>query len=612
MVFDAPGQPADHESRAAGLHFAILGPLQVTDHGVPLNLGSRKQQLVLAALLCRPNSPVSISSLLDTLWPSGPPQTARKNIHVYISTLRHLLRDDQRGSRISYQPDGYQVHVSPAELDSLRFVQRARSSKRLLGCEQASYVAKELAEILDLWRGSALSGMQDLPFIREAAQHLNRQFLAVFEDWAEAELAAGGALSAIERITEVCYQYPCRERLRMQQMVALDQLGRRSEALAAFDELRQALAREFGLSPGDAVARLHRSLLEAEASAMLAASPVRSRNASLLPRDLPAFTGRRELTQLLAAALTGGERLAVVTGPVGVGKTALAVHTAHQLSDRFPDGCIYIRLRQADRTARSSEEILPELRWAVPSAGKLSQPGSDYRAWQLWLAEHQALVLLDDARDESEVRPLLPEVGESAVVVTSRSWLAGLDLTCRLRVPLLTKTEAMQLLERLIGPGRAAADRHAAERIVAATGLLPLALRLVGERLALLRHLPLRDFLARIEDAQALLDELTVGDRDIRALLAEAITELPSQARNAFWRLGRLGPAFTLSQAAAALDLEERTAERLLETLLEASVITVHCADTLKQPVVYELHVLTHLYAREMATGQPHSIGEGG
>ncbi|MEU6238134.1 BTAD domain-containing putative transcriptional regulator, partial [Kitasatospora sp. NPDC047058] len=238
------------------MRFGILGPLRVTADGRPVDPGPRKQQILLAALLCHANARVSFDTLVEALWDDAPPRTARKNLQVYVSGLRRLVGGEPgaaepgaagSGSRISHQAGGYVLHTAAGELDALSFEQRAR--------------AGALGEALELWRGSALDGFRDVPLIGAAAQRLDRRYLGVFEDWVEAELAAGGGPAAIDRVTEVAQQHPLRERLRMLQMTALCRAGRRSEALAVYDELRQSLAHELGLPPSPALARFYRSLL---------------------------------------------------------------------------------------------------------------------------------------------------------------------------------------------------------------------------------------------------------------------------------------------------------------------------------------------------------------
>ncbi|MFJ2775075.1 BTAD domain-containing putative transcriptional regulator [Kitasatospora sp. NPDC087315] len=572
--------------------FGILGPLRVLDDGRSVDPGTRKQQILLVALLCQANSRVSFDALVEALWDDAPPRTARKNIQVYISALRRLVGAES-GSRISHQAGGYVLHAAVGELDSLCFEQRAR--------------AGELAEALALWRGSALDGFRDVPLINAAAQRLDRRFLGVFEDWTEAEIAAGGGPAAIERVTEIAQQHPFRERLRMLQMTALCQAGRRSEALAVYDELRQSLAYELGLPPSPALARFYRSLLCEQVPAEprpAAPRPRREVPPNLLPCDPPAFTGRVSATRHLTDGLVrGGNRLAVVTGPLGAGKTALAVHVAHRLGDHFPDGRLFVRLRGEDGRLRPLEDVLRQL-LAAASPGRPEQPGPpDPRwAWQLWLTGRRALVVVDDARRECEVRPLLPEAGESAVVVTARPRLIGLEGAHRLWLSPFAAEEAVEFLGRVIGMDRVDADRESAGRIVRAAGLLPLGVRLVADRLAFLRHVPLREYGARMAGTRALLDELCGGDSAVRARLAESIEDLPEAAHWAVLRLGRLAePVFTLEQAAAVLDSDPDTAVRVLEHLLEASLLTVPNVEVLAHTVQYEMPALPYAYARELA-----------
>ncbi|GAA1383236.1 hypothetical protein GCM10009639_03300 [Kitasatospora putterlickiae] len=599
--------------------FGILGPLRVLENGRELDPGSRKQQILLAALLSHANTRLSAEALVEALWDDAPPRTARKNLQVYVCGLRRLVGAEPGGGpepaapvvRISHQAGGYVLHTPEDGLDALRFERRARSGA--------------LAGALALWRGPALDGFRDVPLIDAAARRLDRRHLAVFEDWLDAELAAGRGAVTIERVTEAAQRDPLRERLRMLQMTALCQAGRRSEALAVYDELRQSLAQELGLPPSPALARFYRELLcdagpvlprpaAPAAPAVLAApsgDPAPAPPPQLLPTDPPAFTGHAAAVRRLTEVLTGGTgRLAVLTGPLGAGKTALAVHTAHRLGERFPDGRLFVRLRGDDGRLRPLEDVLRQLLAAAAPAGRGEPPGPAHRsdprwAWQLWLTGRRALVVVDDARRESEVRPLLPEAGESAVVVTARPRLIGLEGAHRFSLPPFAVDEAVEFLGRTIGAERVEADRESAARIVRAAGLLPLGVRLVADRLAFLRHVPLSEYGARLTGGRALLDELCGGDPLVRVRLAGSVGELPEAGHRAVLRLGLLAhPVFTLEQAATVLDCDPGAAARTLEDLLEASLLTVAGPDGAEGPgaaVRFAMPALLYAYARERA-----------
>jgi DNA-binding SARP family transcriptional activator len=586
--------------------FGILGQLRVTDGGYLVDLGSRKQQIILALLLCNANSPVPVAALSEALWQDEPPRTARKNIQVYVCALRGLVSAGGRPA-ISHEHGGYVFRTDPADVDALLFTRQVHQARHFGQGGHPAEVAQALSSALELWRGPALEGLRDIPLVAAAAQRLERQFLVAFEDWAEAEIASGGASQVTERIAEVAVAHPLRERLRTLQMSALCQAGRRSEALAVYDELRQMLAHELGLSPSPALVAFYQAIVSERPDAAVTRRPGRP---SLLPREAPGFTGRAECARLLTTGLAEGtDQLTVVTGPLGVGKTALAVHAAHQVGDSFPDGRFFARLRDDDGTLRPPQEVIAQLlRAAVPGprhhqdhphqALQDQDPGA-WRAWRPWLAGHKALVVLDDARHESEVRPFLPEAGDSAVVVTARSRLAGLDAH-RVTVPPLTTTEAVALLGRVAGPARVAADRRAAERVVVAAGLTPLGVRLAGERLAVLRHLTLAEYATRLASASSLLGELSRGAGDIRPRLSRAVDDLPAAARRALLRLGGLPePVFSLEEAAAVLGTDEASASLELEELLEASMITVPDAETLAHAVLYEIPAIVHAFARE-------------
>lgn len=605
--------------RPGSLWFSVLGPLAAEIGGAPVPLGAPKQKLVLAMLLCRANAPVSVKLLTAALWEDAPPRTARKNLQVYVTALRKLLDAVGAASRLSHQAGGYQLELSETELDLLRFQRLTQAGREAMAAGALGPAARSLRAALRLWQGPPLPGLQFAEAITAETRRLCVRYAQVYEDWAETELHLGNAADVAATIDELTEMYPLRERLRAAQMNALAALGRQTEALAVFDELRRLLASELGLRPGPALEAVYLSILSGAeyrpgrarpAQASLAAA------AALLPSDLPDFTGRTEqLADLMAAADHGGQRLTVIAGGAGMGKTALAVHAAHRLGGAFPDGRLLIHMREADRTPRRRAAIFAELARLTGISGLTADdPGLAAAGWRSWLAHRRFLVILDDAPDEGSVRPLIPDEGASALIVTARHALAGLQSAHRLLVPPFSQAEALHLLGQIVGMDRLRSDPLDAERIVTATGMLPLAIRASGQRLALLRHLPLAEYAARLSDPQTALGQLTAGDLAVADRLASTWGDLLGPAQNVLSRLAALPIApFTLDDAAAALDCGPGDALRELESLISAGVLVAPDYEVTSHAAWYELPRLMHIQARQQVrmTGSRQSAAGG-
>ncbi|MDQ0379549.1 AfsR/SARP family transcriptional regulator [Amycolatopsis thermophila] len=560
------------------MFFRVLGPLEAEVRGRPATLGGPKPRLLLAALLLEPNSVVSADALTDVLWPGQVPRSAGANLRTYVHGLRRLL-----GGRIEGRPGGYLLHVAPDELD-------ATLAGQLVARAHEEHAPALLDEAAALWRGEVL---EDLPHHHSwspAVARLTELRLSVQEERLRSRVEAGRHADAIVELRGLLAEHPLREELWRLLVVALGASGRPGEALAAYAEAERALRTELDTDPGE---RLRQALVETAPAA-----PV-----CQLPLDLPDFTGRQDQLTDLAGVLDGS-RTAVValSGPAGAGKSALALRAAHAARDRYPDGQLYVDLRGTSESPRRPLEVLPELLHAlgVPDAG--IPRGLDERSALLRsrLAGRRVCLVLDDAGSAAQVRPLLPGAGACAVLVTSRGRLPDLIAARHVDVGMLPEAEATELLARIVGAARAAAEPDAAAAIVRACGRLPLAIRVAGARLSHRREWTLRTLADRLADERRRLDELRVGDLAVRAGLALSYEQLPVSCARAFRALGTLGPLPFPGWVAGAL-LGRSGADDVLEVLAGA-----HLVDVVDGQPRYRLHDLVRCYARELADSDPY------
>lgn len=595
------------------MDFRLLGPVEAWSGSNRLTVGGPKPRALLAALLLERGRVVSAERLIDLLWPDDPPPTARALIQTYVAALRRGLTADGTADPIETRPPGYRI--SGGRLDLTTYEDLVRSARQ---ASRPTDAVRDFRAADALWRGPALGGIGG-SLTTEAAR-LDDLRLAVFEDLIAAELDTGRHAAVAEEIAATLSRHPLRERLRGQLMTALCRCGRQAEALAVYAEGRRLLADELGVDPGRDLQRLHDAVLHNDPS-LFTTPNVADEPASVaehtaggkqVPAQLPAgvadFTGRTsELTGLVARfddpIEPGVVGLQVISGPGGVGKSALALSAVHQLAARFKDGQLYADLGGVTDLPASPADVVARFLRAL-GVDRQSLPVSLEERVDLYrsvTAGRSLLVLLDDAASEQQVRPLLPGAGGSAVVITSRRRLSGLAGANVTDLGVLGTDDAIGLLARVAGRDRVAAEPDQADRIVALCGCLPLAVRTAGARLASRRQWSLARFAARLADERQRLDELSAGDVEVRASLALGYQGLDEPARLAFRRLGLLSLLdFAPWIAGPLLDLPTDEAEDVVEQLVDAQLLELATVDPLGQ-VRYRMHELLQVFARERA-----------
>ncbi len=602
------------------MEFGLLGPLLVRCGGTLIAVQRGNQRALLATLLLAANRVVPAEDIAEGLWGAVPPPSAPVTIRNYVKRLRQALGDTGR-ARISTQPRGYLISVGPGELDTSRFeglLESARVAARD-GCWDTA--ADQARAALALWRGEPLADVESGTLALREVPRLDEMRLQALEVRIDADLHVGRHAEVTAELQDLARAHPLREQMHALLMLALYRYGRQGEALAAYQHARQVLVEELGTEPGADLQALHQQILTADpALATHKARSVTTRGAGPAPpRQLPGvaahFTGRKgelaELSRVLDQAddqAPGTVVISVISaigGMAGVGKTALAVHWAHQVAPRFGDGQLYVNLRGFDPAASpvSPEQAIRELLdgLAVPAAQippSLPAQASLYRSL---LAGRSLLIVLDNARDEQQVRPLLPAGPGCLVLITSRRQLAGLAATDGARLltlDVLPPGEARQMLAARLGAGRAAAEPEAVTQIAALCAHLPLAMAIAAARAAARPGIPLPALAAELRDAAGRLDALDTGDSaaSVRAVFSWSTHHLSPTAARMFRLLGlHPGPDITVSAAASLAGLPPAVAGRDLGELTRAHLITEH------PPGRYALHDLLRAYATEQA-----------
>lgn len=597
------------------MEFRLLGPVEVVIDGKTVGIAASRQKIVLAMLLLEAGHVVPVPRLIDAIWGTSPPRTARSQVQITVSALRQTLCTEI----IATRPPGYMAQLPAGSLDLARFEALVAAAAADAASDQLPEAVAKLREALGLWRGNAAAGVVSA-IVEAAATRLNERRIAVLQDCLELELELGRHRQLISELSEVVAEHPLDERFRCQLVLALHRAGRQADALETLRAGRQILREELGLDPGAELSRLERAILTRDPQ-LAGADQLFGRNGPTstvpLPRQLPRtisdFAGRdaalRKISHILKSRASAGLQhddvpIVVLTGRGGTGKTTLAVRAAHLLRPEFPDGQLFIQLRADMRQGVASllEHLLRTLGIRPDTIpGDVDGREAVYRSW---LADRRVLILIDGAISASQVRHFLPGHGGCAVIVTSTLPLP-IDGARTIRIGPLDDASARALLTELIGPRRAQAEDEAVSELIRVCEGLPLALRIVGAKLGARPHWRVSQMLEQLRDEERRLDELDLGGVSVRATLSVSYESLGPATRTLFRRLSSLGSYdFASWMCAPLLDDASGRAEDLLQELVQSHLVATRTIE--EDSVRYLLHDMVRIYALErLASEEP-------
>lgn len=607
------------------MRYKVLGPVELTVDGCWQPIRSTKCRILLSVLLSAANQVVSADRLEEELWADEPPPSAPKLLQGYISQLRRWLGEAAESlvtHKWGYRAYGYQLLLVPDESDAHHF--EALIERGLGALSERDYpgVLGPVEEALGKWRGQPFTDVPSTPLIAAEAKRLRELWLQAREARIEAQLHLSGGGVVMAEAESLAAEWPLRERPTRLLMLALFQADRPGDALAAYRRLRDTVVGELGIEPSASIQRLHQRILAADTPPAPTAAddddlpftrpapaPVirpAARTAGLPARV--ALSGREDvvagLVERLADAWQGPGATIVVHGIGGVGKSVVAIEAARRLADRFPGRHLYVDLHgsMADRAPLTPAEAMRRLLGAV-GAGVDEDLPLDEMAARFWLlvSGQPLLIMLDNARDAEQLAPLLPVGGPVVVLATSRAMLAELDDAQRVPVDVLSVDAAVSFLERILEPGRAAAEPEAARAIATWCDGLPLALRIVGARLIGRPGWSLATFAERLRGEGTRLDQLRAGKLTVRASfevsyrrLERSPDPLDRLAASAFRLLGVLNePRLGVPAAATLLAQPTPATEAALGRLVDARL----AEET--RPGQYHLRNLLRLFAQE-------------
>ena len=586
------------------MDFRILGPVELNVNGQPYSFGSPKERCVLAILLYELGQPVATESLIDRVWGENLPESPRASLYSYLSRLRKSLKQvtGSDGASLKGRSGYYTLDVAQGAVDLYRF-RTLRAQARAIGDSGDDEHAVELLHDAEkLWRGTPFAGLTGA-WVERVRLGLEEERFAAALDRIKVELRLGRHADLVGEISELVAQHPFNQTLVEYLMIALYRCGRQADALEAYRHTRARFSEELGSEPGPSLRKLHQRILN-EDPELAVEPPTRTRAQNTppnsLPGDNPSFTGRTaDLDKLFGFIDSGPARTSVtvvaISGMAGVGKSALAIHAAHRLSDRYPHQ-FYLNLHTHDPIeqpvdAASGLGILLRT-LGVPPERIPATVEERATLWRTQLASRRALIVLDDARDPEQIRPLLPGAAGCVVLITCRRRMIELPGMFWLPLDVMRADEATSLFRQVVGTERAS-DATAISQVVRMCRYLPLAIHLAGSKFRSHPAWSISDLVARLTRSQHRVGGMQAEEWGIAASLDLSYRYLTRRQQRLLRQLAlHPGAEFSAYLAAAAIGDDSLAAtEHALDALLNHHLLEE------PEPGRFTFHDLIHEYA---------------
>lgn len=604
---------------AARLRYRVFGGLTIAGGGPPVRIAAAKQRSLLARLLIRANATVGVDELVDELWPVDPPRTARNVLQWYVSQLRRML--PAGAGPLSWETHGYRITVAPGDLDATEFARWIADGRASLGGGDYPAARARLGNALNMWRAAPYGDVASSAAVDAEVARLTQLRHVGLVSRLRADLVLGDGAAIVGELTALTAVHPFDEEVNELLIKALYDVGRAADALAHCRRLRRTLSDELGIDPGPWLSELEHTILNRQPLApprpdgaetpgvgILAPPPPEPPRPFQLPPDLPDFIGRAAVCETVQRML--GDRpagaypaVAAVTGDPGIGKSALAVHIAHRVAGDFPDGAMYIDLSGGETRPVDPADALGQLLagFGVPMTSMPPQTGARSSLLRSLLAGKRVLLVLDNATDAGQVRSLLPGSPTCAVLITSRAPMSGLGPHPAVELHRLSAAESTELLGRIVGAARIAREPAESARVVALLDGLPLALRVVGTRLATQPHRGFDWVARRLGDERQRLQVLNGPDLAVTSGLDLSYQAITAEQREAMRLLALLEvPDFAAWLAGAALDRPAAEVEDTIDALVAARLLSVAPTARAGMPR-YRFHQLVRWYGRQLS-----------